>query len=144
MSTQQFVYAIYIATTPTQLWEALTNGDSTYQYWAGKRIQSDWQVGATVKHVKEDGTSDWEGEILHCEPPRLLTYTFHPPGLQPENPSQVQFTLEENGSTVKLTLTHDQVEERIFKIVSLGWTAILSSLKSFLETGNPLVFAAWK
>lgn len=142
--SQTFTYALYIATSPEQLWDALTRGDLTVQYWADKRIESDWQVGSPVKHQKADGTSDWEGTVLDCEPPRLLAYTFHPPGAAPAQPSAVRFELTPNGSIMKLSLTHTGIEERIYPIMSLGWTAILSSLKSFLETGRPLVFAAWK
>lgn len=97
-----------------------------------------------MKHIKDDGNSDWEGEVLQCDPPRLLSYTFHSPGKEEEQPSRVVFELEPNGSTVKLTLTHDELDEKSFTIISRGWSAILSSLKSLLKTGNPLIFAAWK
>jgi uncharacterized protein YndB with AHSA1/START domain len=43
----------------------------------GRRIQSDWNVGSPVRHVREDGGIDWEGEVLQAQPPRLLSYTFH-------------------------------------------------------------------
>ncbi|HEY9658904.1 MAG TPA: SRPBCC family protein [Allocoleopsis sp.] len=144
MDKPQFVYVVYIATTPEKLWEALTSGEFTQKYWGGRKIQSDWKVGSPVKHVKDDGSSDWEGEVLQCDPPRLLSYTFHAPGEKQEQPSRVVFELEPNGSTVKLTLTHDELDEKSFMVISRGWSAILSSLKSLLETGNPLIFAAWK
>jgi uncharacterized protein YndB with AHSA1/START domain len=59
------------------VWQALTDGEFTRRYWGGRRIESDWQVGSPVKHVREDGGVDWQGEVLQSERPRLLSYTFH-------------------------------------------------------------------
>jgi hypothetical protein len=57
----------------------------------------------------------------------------------------VTFAIEEyNGNMVRLTVTHDELEvgSGMAKGVMQGWPAVLSSLKSFLETGNGLdVFA---
>jgi hypothetical protein len=42
--------------------------------------------------------------------------------------------------SVKLTVRHeiDKPESKLIEAVSVGWPAILSSLKSLLETGEPL------
>lgn len=144
MDKPQFVYVTYIATTLEQLWDALTSEEFTQKYWSGRRIQSDWQVGSPVKHIKEDGDSDWEGEVLESDPPNRLSYTFRSPGFNKEQPSRVVFDLQPNGSTIKLTLTHTDLDAQGFMAISQGWSAILSSLKSMLETGKPLVFAAWR
>ena len=45
---------------------------------------------------------------------------------------------------VRLTVTHDELEagSEMAKGISKGWPIVLSSLKSFLETGRPIdVFA---
>jgi hypothetical protein len=41
-------------------------------------------------------------------------------------------------------VTHDDFDEgsRMFEMISKGWPAVLSSLKSFLETGRGLA-ATW-
>jgi len=46
----------------------------------------------------------------------------------------------EQGDTVKLTVTHeiDKTPSKLIDAVSGGWPAILSSLKSLLETGHAL------
>ncbi|HEX5750796.1 MAG TPA: hypothetical protein VFZ09_31520 [Archangium sp.] len=43
-------------------------------------------------------------------------------------------------STVRLTVMHDELVEggAMMKGISQGWPPILSSLKSLLETGQPL------
>ena len=48
--------------------------------------------------------------------------------------------LEPYGNLVKLTLTHEDFDEdsKMLPAISKGWPAILSSLKSLLETGQPL------
>jgi uncharacterized protein YndB with AHSA1/START domain len=145
MNKPPFVYVTYIDTTAEKLWEALTDGEFTRRYWGGRRIQSDWIVGSSVRHVREDGGIDWEGEVLQAQPPRLLSYTFHMQISAPhraERPSRVTFELQPIGSVVKLTLTHDDFESAsaIFETTRHGWPAILSSLKSLLESGSPLPF----
>jgi hypothetical protein len=41
---------------------------------------------------------------------------------------------------VKLTITHDELDESLLKGISGGWPTILSNLKTMLETGRPLTF----
>lgn len=56
--------------------------------------------------------------------------------------SRVIFQFEENGPVVKLTLTHDELDEKEDKFyagISGGWPAVLSNLKSLLEGGHPVV-----
>jgi hypothetical protein len=65
-----------------------------------------------------------------------------------EFPALATFVLEPFGKLVKLTLTHEGFQEgsKMLSGVSKGWPAILASLKSLLETGQPLEipFAALK
>ncbi len=51
--------------------------------------------------------------------------------------------IEPTGDDVKLTLSHDGFESgsKILEGVRRRWPAILSSLKSLLETGHPLTAA---
>lgn len=145
MDRPAFVYVTYIATTPEKLWDTLTDGEFTRRYWGGRRIQSDWKAGSPVQHVREDGGIDWQGEVLRSERPRLLSYTFHmeiSEAHRGERPSRVTFELQAMGSVVKLTLTQDgfEADSATFETTRHGWPAIMSSLKSVLETGRPLPF----
>ena len=47
---------------------------------------------------------------------------------------------ESQGEAVKLTVTHeiDWADSKLIGATSTGWPPILSSLKSLLETGEPL------
>jgi hypothetical protein len=53
---------------------------------------------------------------------------------------QVVFNIEPHGSLVKLTLTHEGFAEgsELLDGVSKGWPAILSGLKTMLESGTAL------
>lgn len=146
MNKPQFVYVSYIATTPEKLWEALTDSRYTEKYFFGTAIKSDWQVGSTVSYLRNDEVTDY-GTILKCEPLRLLSFTWNHTN-DPTNrkePSIVTFVLNELESTVRLTLKHENLEptdlvdrDDTFEGLNNGWPAILSNLKSLLETGNTL------
>jgi uncharacterized protein YndB with AHSA1/START domain len=142
MSKPEFVYVTYIETTPEKLWEALTDGDFTERYWFGARLKSDWKVGSTFEMLRSDGTVSDAGKVVEVDRPRRLAYTFinQSDKYRNEFPALATFVLEPYGRLVKLTLTHEGFAEgsKFFNGVSKGWPAILSSLKSILETGHPL------
>ena len=142
MRRPEFVYVIYIETTPEKLWEALTNAEFTKRYWFGTELTSDWKVGSQYSLVMNGTTTD-VGEILEADPPRRLSYTFKhvlDDELRNEAPSKVVFMIEPHGKLVKLTLTHEGFAEgsKLLDGISKGWPAILSSLKSLLESGTAL------
>jgi uncharacterized protein YndB with AHSA1/START domain len=138
----EFIYVTYIETTPEKLWEALTSSDFTKRYWWDTRVVSDWKVGSPFSLVLNGKTTD-VGEVLEAERPRRLSYTFRHilnEAARNERPSRVTFVLEPHGKLVKLTLTHEDFAEDSVVIdgISKGWPAIMSSLKSLLESGEAL------
>ena len=150
MSKPEFVYVTYIETTPQKLWHALTDGNFTERYWFGARLRSDWMVGSSFEMVRSDGTVSDAGKVVEYDPPRRLAYTFVnlSDKYRNEFPALATFVLEPHGKLVKLTLTHEGFAEgsKFFKGISGGWPAILSNLKSLLETGRTLdiPYAAFK
>ena len=60
--------------------------------------------------------------------------------LTSEHRSRVTFEIEPLGDNVKLTVVHDDFDpgSTAAEMVSEGWSQLLSSLKSFLETGELL------
>jgi uncharacterized protein YndB with AHSA1/START domain len=144
MNKTSFVYVTYIATTPEKLWQALTNSEFTKQYFFGREIVSDWQVGSSFKLMNKDKV-DHYGEVLVCEPYRLLTVSWNVRDVEGERISKVTYELTPLNSTVKLTLRHEDLLEKDireddgkFHGFNNGWPAILSNLKSLLETGSIL------
>ncbi len=143
MSEHTYVYAIHIASTPERLWTALTSNEFIRQYWGEWRIESDWQVGSPVKYFTADGKFYSQGEVLESSPPEKLSYTWPEPEEERKaaSPERLVWQITSSGpGTVKLLLVHDHVTEEFYQGVSQGWPTILSSLKSLLETGKPLIF----
>ncbi|MFJ5074301.1 SRPBCC family protein [Streptomyces sp. NPDC088553] len=156
MDSHTFVYTTYIRTTPDELWKALTDPAFTRRYW-GVAFESEWTPGAPMVW-DEDGrrTVDPEQVVLEAEPGRLLSYTWHTftpdwaravrldqdvyERLAREPRSTVTFLIEPSGDTVKLTVTHDDLDpDGLMKgMIGEGWPALISSLKSLLETGEEL------
>jgi uncharacterized protein YndB with AHSA1/START domain len=124
------------------LWEALTSSEFSRRYWFGTELKSDWKVGSPLALVMNGTTTD-EGEILEADRPRRLSYSFkHVTNdeMRKERPTKVIFNIEPHGKLVKLTLTHEGFADgsRLLDGISKGWPAIMSSLKTLLETGNTM------
>ena len=90
-----------------------------------------------------DGRVADEGEILEIERPKKLVLKWRNefiPELRSEGDSRCSLELDPQGDTVKLTITHEMAkpDSKFIASVSTGWPAILSSLKSLLETGDSL------
>ena len=144
----EFVYTIYIHTTPEKLWSALTTDETIPRYWFGNAVKSSWATGDVVQSFdKDDNTLDWDGEILESTPPHKLIFTFRVEG-RDEAPSQVTYLIEPaqsvdfgpTGNAVKFTVIHESFapDSQIVHGVSSGWPGILSNLKTMLESGTPL------
>ncbi|MDQ0482281.1 SRPBCC family protein [Guptibacillus hwajinpoensis] len=140
-----YEYSIYIATTPESLWNALTSGESTRNYFFGMKVESDWEEGSKVAFIRKNGEVDVEGEVVIAKPYEKLTFTWDHPDVEREEPSVVTYKMKKLAEVVKLTVVHDNVvaddycdEEDTFRGLNNGWPAILSNLKSYLETGNVL------
>jgi uncharacterized protein YndB with AHSA1/START domain/DNA-binding transcriptional ArsR family regulator len=136
-----FVYVTYIESTPEKVWRALTDADLTGEYW-GHRNVSDWQVGSRWEHQRTDGSgiADVAGEVLVSDPPRRLVTTWD----GADEPSQVTFDIERYEDIVRLTVTHENLANaREYEDAASGWSAVLSNLKTMLETGHALPQAPW-
>ena len=155
MQKIEFIYATYIRTTPEKLWEALTNGDFSEKYWFGFRIEVEQKTGGKLRIIPPPGmeqVGDHAGEVLVCEPCRKLVYTWNPKD-KPEvaskrdSLSRVTYELTPMGAQVKLRLIHENLlpedlegDPNKFKGINNGWPAVISSLKSLLETGEAMRF----
>jgi uncharacterized protein YndB with AHSA1/START domain/DNA-binding transcriptional ArsR family regulator len=156
MQKPEFVYTTTIKTTPEHLWQALTDPAFTQRYW-GLAYESEWKAGSTITLIQRGVTiADPEQVVLESEPYRRLSYTWHTftpewaklhgfsdeylAQVAGEPRSKVTFDIEPMGTVVKLTVVHDGFEpgSTVHEGVSQGWPQILSSLKTLLETGEPL------
>jgi uncharacterized protein YndB with AHSA1/START domain len=142
MSKPSFVYVTYIAASPEKVWQALTDPAMTEKYWFGYRVAADGKAGDKMTAVSPAGKEAHRDPILESDPPRRLVYGWKPlhDNMPDERPSRVTFELEQLKGQTRLTVVHDEFDEgsKIFDMISKGWPAVLSSLKSFLETGRGL------
>ncbi len=142
MNKPTFVYVTYIAAPLERVWEALTKPELSEKYWFGYRVQADGQAGDRMTALNPVGRLAHDDPIIESDPPRRLVYGWKPlyKDLPDERPSRVTFVLESVKNQTRLTVTHDEFDEgsRMFEMISKGWPAVLSSLKSYLETGKGL------
>ncbi len=138
------VYTIYIASTPEKVWEALTSAEFSRKYFFGNAVEVELKVGGAYIVRTPDGALHISGEVVECDPPKKLTVTFNvnwPALIEKLGPTLVTYEIEQAGDAVRLTMSesHDRpLSDDILSGGRQGWPAILSSLKSLLETGKPL------
>jgi uncharacterized protein YndB with AHSA1/START domain len=139
-SNEKFIYVTYIATTPQKVWKALLDGELTRQYWQHENV-SDWEPGSKWELVADDGkrTVRHVGQVVESVPDKRLVLTWGDVGDDPAKRSRLAIDIETVGAMVRLTVTHDDLSADMRRRITNGWPRVLSSLKSFLETGRPLV-----
>ena len=136
------VFEIYIKTTPERLWEAIVDDASRQKYNFGVGVSSDWEAGSRYEGAHAAaGIAICEGENLEVDPPRRLVQSFTAlwsDQVKSEGASRVTWEIEPVGSSCRLTVTHDQLNEGANDELYGGWPMILSGLKTLLETGELL------
>ena len=139
----EYLYVIYIRGTQEKVWEALTSPEFTRRYWMGVSMVSEFVAGADWKLMIPDGRVADTGKVIELERPKRLVVTWKNeflPELKGEPETRCTFELEQQGEMVRLSVLHESEREdsKMIRNVSMGWPVILSSLKSLLETGEPL------
>ena len=144
MDTIDHVYSVYIKASPDRVWRAITDGDETVRYYYGTRVTSDWSAGSPLTYAYPDGSTAADGKVLEIEPGRRVVMSFHPrwdPGVEADGPVRMTWEVEpaENGGS-KLTVVSALVPgSKSAEEFAGGIVYIVSGLKTFIETGEPLV-----
>lgn len=147
MAAQVHVYEIFIRAPRERVWEALTDPDATECYFHGTRIESSFRPGEKFRMViASDDRDAVEGQIETCEPPHRLVMTWrflYDPELAAEPAGRVEWTLTpagDDGGLTRVTLRHGDLalSPKTWAHVRLGWVGVIDSLKTWLETGEPL------
>ncbi|MEM7566988.1 MAG: metalloregulator ArsR/SmtB family transcription factor [Pseudomonadota bacterium] len=134
-----FVMETFIRATPEAVWEALTtSAPMTRYHFARAGFEGRVAAGEPYALVTPDGQTMLSGKILAAEPHTLLAMTFIPAWSGPDaKPSRNVYELARVGETVKLTVLHYDLAETETGIRE-GWARVISSLKTYLETGRGL------
>jgi uncharacterized protein YndB with AHSA1/START domain len=136
------VYTIYIAAMPERIWQALTSAEFSRRYFFGFAVDMEPKLGGSFIVRTPDGSVHIAGEVLEHDPPRRLTVTWNvnwPDLVAKLGTTVVTYEIEQAGEAVRLTLSerHDRpLSDDILSGGRNGWPAILSGLKSLLETGT--------
>ncbi|HZI31974.1 MAG TPA: SRPBCC family protein [Candidatus Binatia bacterium] len=139
MKKPKLVYTTFIRSTPKKTWDAICKPEFTRQYWGEMANVSDWKKGSKWEHRTEENEVWIQGKVVECVPVKRLVLTWADPD-DLKDVSRVTFEIEPEEDMVCLTVTHDKFKagSKMAGKVSWGWPRVLSSLKSFLETGKGL------
>lgn len=136
------VYVTYIASTPEKVWQALTSSEFTRKYFWDRDIEIEPKLGGAFTLKLPDGKVNVSGRVIGWDPPRKLSVTWKvewPEEFRKLPECVVTYEIAQAGEAVRLTMTESHswnVPEAILSGGRTGWPAILSSLKSLLETGK--------
>jgi uncharacterized protein YndB with AHSA1/START domain/DNA-binding transcriptional ArsR family regulator len=136
------VYSVYIRADPERIWNAITDGVETQQYYYGTRVGSAWTPGAHIFYEYPDGSVAADGEVLEIDRPRRLAMTFlarWDPELEAEGPVRMTWEIEpSDGGLSRLTVTSANLGTRTAEEFGGGIVFIVSGLKTYLETGSTM------
>lgn len=143
MPAPRHILRTHVRATADQVWQAITDPAFTERYFHHTTIESTWQVGAGVRYLLADGTEAVVGEIEVVDPPRHLVMTWralYDATMAEEPPSRVEWFLDESDGITTVTTIHRDLafSPATSASVGTGWVWILGSMKSLLETGEPL------
>ena len=143
MDTIDHVYSVYIKASPDRVWRAITDGNETVRYYYGTRVVSDWGSGSPLSYAYPDGSIAADGVVLEIDPGRRVVMAFHPrwdPDVDAEGPIRMTWEVEatDDGGS-KLTVTSAlKLGSKSAEGFTSGIVYIVSGLKTFVETGEPL------
>ena len=136
------IYVTYIAATPEKVWQALTSSEFTRKYFWERDIEIEPKLGGAFALKLPDGKVNVRGKVIAWDPPRKLSVTWQvkwPEEFRKLPECVVTYEIAKAGEAVRLTMTESHswnVPDSILSGGRTGWPAILSSLKSLLETGK--------
>ena len=132
-------FDIYVRSTPERVWAILTDPGKVPSGGFGMAFHADWNAPRLPGRAGEEATSSRPaaGQRLACE----WLQTNHL-GANGGRSSVVFFELTAMGEVTRLSLVHRHLapDGSYLKAVAPGWPMLLSSLKSLVETGEPLEF----
>jgi uncharacterized protein YndB with AHSA1/START domain len=157
------VYRVYIKATPQAVWDAITTPEWTERY--AMRAEYDVRPGGAYRAFGSEAMRKAgeemgfpvpdvvaDGEVVEADPPRRLVQTWRmlmDEGMAAEGSTRITWEIVEIESGVsRVTVVHDL--EGAPKIAAMvagemedrgaggGWSEVLSSLKTLLETGESL------
>lgn len=138
MPKPDFVTSIYIRCTADALWDALREADQVTRYeLSGLKVE---RRGAALCHLGPDGSTRLTMTELEADPKSRLVVSFEM--AQAAEVGRVVYHIDEKPDACRLTVEHFGIGGAFVALATDGWHRTLSGLKTMLETGQPVHFAA--
>lgn len=144
MAITRHQYQIFIRATPEQVWDAVIQPEFTRRYFHGTAFDASPAAGESYRTSLPNGDGAVDGTIEVLDPPHRLVMTWHTlydAALAAEPPSRVEWQIDAAGDGLtRVRLVHGDLAQSplTWANVKDGWAWILDSMKSLLETGEPL------
>jgi uncharacterized protein YndB with AHSA1/START domain len=153
------IYRVYIKATPEAIWDAITNPDWTERFGYGGRSEYELRSGGAYRGyssvgMRKAGAPDLavDGEVIEADPPHKLVQTWRmlmDDRMAAEGFTRLTYEIEPRKEGVtRLTVIHDLEGAPGLQLLMAGaledqgagggWSWVLSSLKTLLETGQSL------
>ena len=130
---QEVRQTIFIRATPARVWKALTD-PKELKRWYKKPLDLSCKKGGSWKFTAI------AGKVISVVLRKKLVHTFRFDFAKGEPNTRVTFELHPDGRNTALVLIHDRFQhgKQTHKWVSGGWPFLLSNLKTFIETKEPM------
>jgi uncharacterized protein YndB with AHSA1/START domain len=153
------VYRVYIKATPEAIWDAITDPDWTERFGYGGRSEYDLRPGGAYRGYASEGMRKAgapelavDGEVIEATPPHKLVQTWRmlmDERMASEGFTRLTYEIEPRKEGVtRLTVIHELEGAPGLQLLMSGgmedggagggWSWVLSSLKTLLETGHSL------
>lgn len=141
------VHDTFVRAAPLVVWSALTDPDQQVRWTSGYRTESSFRPGETWRLVAADDDRDVvEGAVEVFDAPRRVTVDWRfvdGSASCGEPPSRVDVLVraaDHAGLVTRLVLRHTglALSPLTWEWARTGWPLALDSLKSLVETGDPL------
>ena len=133
------VLVVYIRAEPEEIWRALTTREGSRRFFYETDV--DLRIGGRFRLLKDDGEPAVEGKVLAVNAPRHLRVTWKELSDPDAIAGEVDYALEPVGGSTRLTVSNyddPAPPPEYLDMGRKGWGFTLSSLKSLIETGQPL------
>jgi uncharacterized protein YndB with AHSA1/START domain len=135
--------SIDINSSPTKIWEVLTNPKMIEQYFIGAETITNWEVGNEIIfiHIYKGEKFINKGVVIEFNPGHLLSYTywtaFSNTEDKPENYTIITYKLSEINDKTNLTLTQINFKSiEWYQGLEIGWNKVLAKIKEIAENSN--------
>jgi uncharacterized protein YndB with AHSA1/START domain len=134
-----FIHQTVIRCSQDALWDALTRADQMAQHhFMVSAARGDaLRAGDAMEMIRKDGSTMLTQTVLEITPKTRLEMEFAPNWQGGTATSRIVFMVEVEGPGCKLTCEHYEIPEG-HEGVREGWARFTASMKSWLETGQPI------